>query len=322
MIDALILSVSRRYMRLLQTDKERVGVAERWMRALLLVVPFYAVAGLLAIRSALRGPLTADSITGDGIRFRCRLPDLIPMYIYLFGTWEPDLAAFLRRRLLPGGTFVDVGANVGFVSALASKLVGPSGVVEAIEPCPVAIAALQEVIEKNDLTNTRIIAAAVSDHEHELPLFVGPNFNIGLTSTVARRGLHEQGRVPAGPLGSLLSSEELATARIIKIDVEGAEDRVLAGILKSVDSLSADVELIVELTPSFWSDPQLRPIDVLQPFLDRGFHVYQLPNNYAPWRYLWPADVGAPQRLRDLTVLRQRKLRLDVVMSRSDADEL
>lgn len=322
MIDALILSVSRRYMRFLQTDKQRVGNAERWMRALLLIVPFYAVAGFMWIRSALRGPLTADSVTQDGIHFRCRLPDLIPMYIYLFGTWEPDLAGFLRRRLLSGDTFVDVGANVGFVSALASKLVGPRGVVEAIEPCPVAIAALQEVIEINDLTNTHVIAAAASDRNHELPLFVGPNFNIGLTSTVGRRGLQEQGRVQAAPLGSLLSSEELGAARIIKIDVEGAEDRVLAGILKSVDSLSADVELIVEVTPSFWSDPQLRPIDVLQPFLDRGFHVYQLPNNYAPWRYLWPRDVGAPQRLHDVTVLRQRKLRLDVVMSRLDADAL
>lgn len=322
MVETLILPLWRRYTRFLQTDKQHVGVAERWVRALLFVVPFYAVAIPLWIRAALRGPLTVDTRTEDGLLFRCRLPDLIPMYIYLFGTWEPDLAAFLRRRLRSGDTFVDVGANIGSVSAMASRLVGPHGVVASIEPCPVAIAPLQETIAKNDLTNIRLITAAVSDHAHELPLFLGPSYNIGLTSTIARRGLHEQGHVRAAPLGSLLTPEELRTARVVKIDVEGAEDRVLAGMLTTVDALPADVELVVELSPKSWSDPHLRPIDVLRPFCDRGFHVYLLPNNYAPWRYLWPKDVGAPQRFRDFAGLERRVLRLDIVLSRVDSEAL
>ena len=104
-----------------------------------------------------------------------QLPDLIPMYLYLFGTWEPDLVAFLRRRLRPGETFVDVGANIGCVSALASRLVGPRGTVVAIEPSPPMIAALQETLTRNDLTNVRMVTAAVSDHDQELPLFAGPS---------------------------------------------------------------------------------------------------------------------------------------------------
>ena len=267
------------------------------------------------------GALTIDGTTEAGIRFRCRLPDTVQMYVYLFGTWEPDLAAFLRRRLRPGDTFVDVGANVGCVSALASRLVGPRGAVVAIEPSPPVIAALQETLTRNDLTNVRMVAAAVSDRDHELPLFA-PRYNSGRTSTLARSGLREEGRVRAAPLGSLVTREELATARLIKIDVEGAEDRVLAGMVACVDALAADAELVVELSPTWWSDPQLRPIDVLHPFLERGFHVYLLPNDYSVWRYLWPRDVGAPQRLRDFAVLERRVARLDVVLSRSDADAL
>ena len=109
------------------------------------------------------------------------------------------------------------------------------------------IAALQETLTRNDLTNVRLVAAAVSDRDHELPLFAGPSHNSGLTTTVARSGLREQGRVRAAPLGSLVTREELATARLIKIDVEGAEDRVLAGMLASVDALAADAESVVEL---------------------------------------------------------------------------
>src|SRR5581483_2157962 len=101
MIEALILALWRGYIRWLRTDKERVGVVERWLRALL-IVPSLAVFLPLRLRTALRGPLTVDGTTDDGIRIRCRLPDAIPMCVYLFGTWEPDLAAFLRRRLRPG----------------------------------------------------------------------------------------------------------------------------------------------------------------------------------------------------------------------------
>jgi FkbM family methyltransferase len=322
MIETLILALWRGYVRFLRTDKERVGVAERWVRARLLMVPYNLMAWLLRIRATLWGPLTVDGSTEDGIHLRCRLPDFIDLYVYLFGTWEPDLAAFLRRRLRPGDTFIDVGANIGCVSALASRLVGPRGIVVAIEPYPVVIAALQETVARNDLTNTRLVTSAVSDHDHELALFAGPSYSTGLTTTVAHSGLQEQGRVRAAPLDSLVTRDELATTRLVKIDVEGAEDRVLAGMLACLDALSTEAELVVELSPTWWSDPQLRPIDVLRPFLERGFHVYLLPNDYSPSRYLWPRDVGAPQRLRNLALLERRVERLDAVLSRTDADAL
>ena len=322
MIEALILRALRGYIRLLRTDKEDIGIVERRLRALLLIVPLDVVYYGLYIRAKLWGPLTVYGTTEDGIHLRCQLPDVVQTYVYLFGTWEPDLAAFLRRRLGPGDTFVDVGANVGCVSALASRLVGPRGTVVAIEPSPPVIAALNDTVARNDLANVRIVAAAASDRDHEVPLFVGPNHNIGSTATVAHSGLQEEGQVQAAPLGSLVTREELATTRVIKIDVEGAEDRVLAGMVASVDVLAPEAELVVELSPTWWTDPQLRPIDVLRPFLDRGFCVYLLPNDYSIWRYLWPRNVRAPQRLRDFAILKERTARIDVVLSRHDADAL
>ena len=123
----------------------------------------------------------------------------------------------------------------------------------------------------------------------------------------------------AAPLGSLVTREELATTRLIKIDVESAEDRVLAGMPESLATLAANAEIFVEVESRWWSDPRLRPIYVLRAYLERGFHIYLLPADCWPWRYLWPRDVGAPQRLRDFAVL-ERRGRLDLVLSRSDAD--
>src|SRR5579875_1514459 len=236
MIEARIVALWQKYIGLLRTENEHVGAAERWARALLLVVPYYVLTLLLNVRTALRGSLTVDGVSEDGIRLRCRLPDLIPLYVYLFGTWEPELTAFLRRRLRPGDTFIDVGANIGYLSTLGSSLVGPHGCVVAIEPAAAARAALQENVATNDLTNVRLVAAVVSDREGELPLFVGPIYDSGITTTIARRfGLRQQGRVPAATLGALVTRDELATTHLIKIDVEGAEDRVLAGLVASVD---------------------------------------------------------------------------------------
>ncbi|OBG87243.1 hypothetical protein A5698_26635 [Mycobacterium sp. E136] len=260
-------------------------------------------------------------MTRDGIKVCCRLPDFVQTYIYLFGIWEPDLVAYLRRRLQPGDTLIDVGAHIGYVSTLASRLVGPDGTVVAIEPFPEVLASLEQTLSSNCLSNVRVIAAAVSDREDQVPLFAARG-NSGLTTTVARRGFREEYLVRAAPLASLVTREELETARVIKIDVEGAEDRVLASLIEDIDTLDVDVDLIVELSPTWWSESNLRPIDVLRPFFNRGFHLYELPNDYAPWRYLWPNDVRAPRRVRDLDRLERRVKRLDAVLSRRDVDSL
>ena len=76
----------------------------------------------------------------------------------------------------------------------------------------------------------------------------------------------------------------------------------------------------MELSPKWWSDSGLRPMDVLRPFTDAGFCIYEMRNNYSAWRYLWPNDVTDATRVRrDLT---ERVTRLDLVLSRVDADRL
>jgi hypothetical protein len=76
-IEERVVALWRGYIRFLRTDNERVGVAERWVRALLLIVPYFVVDTLLLIRAAVWRPLTIDCTTEDGLHLRCRLPEVI-----------------------------------------------------------------------------------------------------------------------------------------------------------------------------------------------------------------------------------------------------
>src|SRR5512132_4509615 len=118
-----VLGVLRAGIRALRTNRQTVGGIERALRGMAMVPPFGLLLVILRARAWLRGPIevTATATTGD--RFRCRPPDLIQMYLWLFDVWEPDLTTFVVERLRAGDGFIDVGANIGYFSALAARCV-------------------------------------------------------------------------------------------------------------------------------------------------------------------------------------------------------
>ncbi|MCL4210702.1 MAG: FkbM family methyltransferase [Phycisphaeraceae bacterium] len=321
LLRAVVLRPVRWWLTLLRTESPRVGACARAWRVALMLPPFGALYALLRVRALAVEPLEVPTTTRLGLTFTSRLPDLIQMYLHLFGVWEPDLLTFVRRRLAPGDTFIDIGANVGAFTLPAAARVGERGRVIAIDASPAMIDDLRANLERNNLApRVRVVHAAVSDHPGMLDLYAGPSHNVGLTSTEPHRGMRRVGGVRAAPPGDLLSDAELSAARLIKIDVEGGENRVLAGFAQLLDRLSPEVEIVVELSPHWWRESGVTSADVLRPFLAAGFHVYAVPNNYWPWRLLWSEDVSPPRRLRaDLSHLTAR---VDVVLSRVDAETL
>ncbi|MEU2354585.1 FkbM family methyltransferase [Streptomyces misionensis] len=108
-------------------------------------------------------PLTAPARTFDGAVFPVVTSDVIQLYLWLFGAWEPHLAAWMCARLTPGETVVDAGAHTGYFTVLTSRLVGPAGRVVAIEPSPAFHRALCANLAANGCGDVRTINAAVSD---------------------------------------------------------------------------------------------------------------------------------------------------------------
>ncbi|MGW7278439.1 FkbM family methyltransferase [Streptomyces sp. NPDC054844] len=256
----------------------------------------------------------------SGDLFAVDTQDLIQRYLYLFGTWEPHMTAWLRRRLRPGDGFVDVGANIGVFSVLASRLVGDQGSVVAIEASPVFHRRLVRHGRLNARGNIRALNAAVSDGHKILTFVLASSRNMGANSIVPYDGPAESTfEIEARPLPELLDPAEIANARVIKIDVEGAEGSVVRGLAPMLGSLRPDAEISVEVTPERMARLGDSIGELLAVMRDAGFHVYRLANDYAPESYP-PAlggEPGVPVRWRGPVVEES-----DLIFSRVDAETL
>jgi FkbM family methyltransferase len=175
---------------------------------------------------------------------------------------------------------IDVGANLGWYSLLASRLVGPSGRVVAIEASKRTFSLLNRNIRLNNCDNIRTLNVAVWNRRENLRLFYGEAGNSGETTVFPELAgsITPDELVPAAPLWELLTSKEIRTAALVKIDVEGAEAQVIEGLVPLLPQFAADVRFVIEVKPGATS--AVRPLDLFRPFTAAGFHTYRLSNAY------------------------------------------
>ncbi|MFE9254111.1 FkbM family methyltransferase [Streptomyces sp. NPDC006879] len=255
-----------------------------------------------------------------GVKIAVDTQDLIQRYLYLFGVWEPHMSRWLLGRLRPGDTYVDVGANIGYYSLLAAQLVGTDGRVVAIEASPVFHRRLLQNVTLNKYGNVRAINGAVSDTEEILKFVLASSANMGANSIVPYGGPAESTfEIAARPLPDLLAEEEIARARVIKIDVEGAEGSVVRGMAPLLSRLRPDAEITVEVTPERMAQLGDSADELMQTMRAHGFHPYRLVNDYTPESYVAALHgaARAPERLKG-SVMGET----DLIFSRIDADKL
>jgi FkbM family methyltransferase len=158
--------------------------------------------------------------------------------LLLDGFWEMGLTMYMARAVRPGMVAIDIGANFGYYTILLGALVGERGHVYAIEPAPLTAAMLQRSIKLNglqDYTTVVEVVAGASDGAQAL-LYV-PHREPKNAAVVASPDAVDQ---EAGTLYQVseTSIDALVVQRprvdFIKIDAEGSEDAIVAGMLATL----------------------------------------------------------------------------------------
>lgn len=144
---------------------------------------------------------------------------------YWSGLYELEIQELLSRELKPGMVFYDVGANAGFFTMLAAKLVGSEGKVVAFEPLSENIRSIEDQVELNGFYHCKVVAAAVSNIAGQAFMTQAANLSMGrLSSSATVPGTLE---VPTVTLDDVVGTTPYPD--FIKIDVEGAEVDALEG---------------------------------------------------------------------------------------------
>lgn len=139
------------------------------------------------------------------------------------GFYEKDKQKLIARLVKPGMRVFDIGANAGFYTLALSRLLGERGKVWAFEPLAENVVNLRMHVETNNCSNVVVIQGAVSD------ILGISGFNIGSNNSIGALGGSQAYLVPTVTLDGLLASGHVEAPDIVKMDVEGAESKVLAG---------------------------------------------------------------------------------------------
>jgi FkbM family methyltransferase len=190
-----------------------------------------------------------------GLRIWCSLDDRAISRPVLVDAYELRETRFIASALQPGDLAVDAGANIGYYTLLFAKLVGESGAVEAFEPLPYLADALGASVKENGFeSRVRVHRLALDERAEVHALRHAPR-----TANFGGAHLSPNSALPVDHVDETVSTVRLddvlrgRKCRLLKIDVEGAEPRVIRGARATI-AIGRPV-ILSEL-----HDPQLRAV--------------------------------------------------------------
>ena len=227
----------------------------------------------------------------DGIRLRLLNPLEFHQRPLLFGTeqYEPQIVNLLASALGPGRVVFDVGANLGYHTLLAGKIVGSEGSVHAFEPAPVQFKHLALNVKINRARNVVLNNCAVAESSEDREFFLSTGWNQGTHSLGRTAGQPESCRVRCVSLDEYVEKRSIRRVDAIKVDVEGAELSVFKGASRLLASKPPSL-LIFEACEEFCRQFGSSTTDVKQLIEQYGYSLYYCDAGPDPVR------VSAPEK--------------------------
>src|ERR1700730_8339593 len=142
------------------------------------------------------------------------------------GAYERELVQLMKRTLKSGMTVLDVGANIGYLSALASGLVGNKGQVHAFEPMPQNVSRLRQNLSA--FRWAHLYPYAVGEASGKARIYFNES-EAGWASLLVSDDLGGRADVDVIRLDDWVRVQAIDRIDLVKMDIEGGEFRALRG---------------------------------------------------------------------------------------------
>jgi FkbM family methyltransferase len=191
-----------------------------------------------------------------------------------FGVYEKPETDFLRSVFRPGMTFLDVGANLGYYTALAIVHIGKDGKIIALEPDAENFSFLQRTVRANHAENVVCIQKAAADREGECTLYVSSE-NRGDNRLYRNDLCDDSYNVEVSTVDSLLRECGVSGVDLMKIDVQGFERQVFLGMKETIRR-SANLIMLMEFWPFGLESAGTNPLEFLKELEAAGLELFEL----------------------------------------------
>lgn len=219
-----------------------------------------------------------------GINYRIiQLPDLKicidltdPRFLNVINEMlrQIPVTGILDSVLHPGDTFIDIGANHGSFSILASRIVGKNGIVIAVEPQPRMAHVIRKSLEMNAIGPYRVLETATgdSDGETEFLIPVDTSGSAGVFRTHSAMHKHKKIKVPIGRFDRLTDWKQFPGNVFLKLDIEGSEMAFLNGAAEMIRHRKP--VLLMEINPKSIKASGETPEKLIGILQDLGYCYY------------------------------------------------
>lgn len=185
----------------------------------------------------------------DGLVIRIYPGNEVFRALFVGGIYDPNIVVIINSLLSKGSVFIDVGANIGYFSLLASKAVGKDGYIVAVEPSSRDYSRLVDNVKINNLTN--IIATqclAISNVSGSAKLAIACEERSALNtlgSEFSFKGIDKVKTedVKMISIDELVSDMKLNRVDVLKLDIEGSELKALIGAKNVIEKFRPAIML-------------------------------------------------------------------------------